>query len=194
MIDRARQTSGPVEFTVGDVREWKPAADSDVVISNATLQWVPGHQELIANWIGALPADAWLAFQVPGNFDAPSHRLLRELAGTPEWASRVAPANLRGAESVDSAEDYARQLLVLGCEVDAWETTYLHVLSADSEGPHPVVQWMSGTALRPVRAVLSDEDYQEFARQLDVMLAKAYPVVGGQVILPFRRIFVVAHT
>ena len=36
----------------------------------------------------ALAPGGWLAFQVPGNFDEPSHRLLRELAADPRFAER----------------------------------------------------------------------------------------------------------
>src|ERR1700710_667011 len=32
-----------VDAHVGDVRTWAPQPDTDVVISNATLQWVPEH-------------------------------------------------------------------------------------------------------------------------------------------------------
>ena len=39
-----------------------------------------------------------------------------------------------------------------GCQVDAWETTYRHVLP----GEDPVVEWVKGTALRPVLALLDD--------------------------------------
>ena len=53
---------------LGDIATWSPDADDDVVISNAALQWVPGHAELLREWTAALPAGAWLAWQVPGNF------------------------------------------------------------------------------------------------------------------------------
>ncbi|GGR91326.1 trans-aconitate 2-methyltransferase [Micromonospora fulviviridis] len=191
MIDRAGALAAPVSFSVGDVRDWRPEPDVDVVVCNAVLQWVPGHQELLTRWAGALPAGAWLAFQVPGNFAAPSHRALREVAGRDRWRDTLAPL-LREAP-VDEPVDYAALLVGAGCAVDAWETTYVHLLPA-AGADHPVLAWMEGTALRPVRAALDAAGWADFRAELGVRLAEAYPVRQGQVYFPFRRIFVVART
>jgi trans-aconitate 2-methyltransferase len=55
---------------------------------------------------------------------------------------------------------------------------------------------MDGTALRPVHAALAGDDaaWTAFRAELGERLAQAYPVRGGQVYFPFRRIFVVART
>lgn len=190
MISRASSQPGDVAFSVGTVEEWKPSSDVDVVISNATLQWVPSHRELLTAWVPLLNADAWLAFQVPGNFGSPSHVLMHEVAASGPWASAL--TGLRGTGAVDTPDAYASRLMDLGCVVDAWETTYLHVLPA-TDAEHPVLKWMSGTALRPARQALSAADYAAFVAALEPRLAEAYPVVDGRTLLPFRRIFVVAH-
>ncbi len=52
MVESARERG--VDAQVGDVRSWEPKPDTDVVISNATLQWVPEHAELLVRWAGAL--------------------------------------------------------------------------------------------------------------------------------------------
>ncbi|ASW54590.1 trans-aconitate 2-methyltransferase [Plantactinospora sp. KBS50] len=191
MIDRARGLDGPVEFAVADVRDWRPGPDTDVLVANALLQWVPGHDRLLRAWATGLPAGAWLAVQVPGNFSAPSHRALHEVAGRPRWRERVA-ALLR-ADPVADPGGYAALLTDAGCTVDAWETTYLHLLPVT--GPdHPVLAWMEGTALRPVRAALGDgPDWRDFRRELAGELATAYPVRSGSVPFPFRRVFFVAR-
>ena len=86
--------------------------------------------------------------------------------------------------------DYARVLLDLGCEVDAWETTYLHVLT----GPDPVFDWVSGTGARPTLQALPDDLRPLFEDEFRALLREAYPAdASGRVILPFRRIFVVAR-
>lgn len=192
MIGRATALAAPVSFAVADVRDWHPDPDVDVVVANAVLQWVPGHQELLTRWAGQLSAGAWLAVQVPGNFDAPSHRALREVAGRPGWRADLAPL-LREAP-VDDPADYARRLTGAGCAVDAWETTYVHLLPARADADHPVLAWMEGTALRPVRAVLDTARWADFRAELGACLAQAYPVRQGQVYFPFRRVFVVART
>ena len=40
-------------------------------------------------WLDALAPGGTFAFQVPGNFDAPSHALMRELADAPRWRGRL---------------------------------------------------------------------------------------------------------
>lgn len=187
MIERAA-ASYPLDFAVGDLREWIPEADHDVVVSNAALQWVPGHEHLLPRWVAALPAGAWLAVQVPGNFDAPSHLALRSLsveAGLGDLA--------RDAPVLDPA-GYAHLLADAGCAVDAWETTYLHRLPVVPGADHPVLTWMEGTALRPVKAALGVNEWEVFRDTLGKRLAEAYPRRGTVVSFPFRRIFFVART
>jgi trans-aconitate 2-methyltransferase len=77
---------GRLSFVLADLREWRPERAVDVIVSNAVLQWVPDHLAVLASWPGMLAAGGWLAFQVPGNFDQPSHEILRELAGSPPGA------------------------------------------------------------------------------------------------------------
>jgi trans-aconitate 2-methyltransferase len=192
MIARAAELGSGVSFRVADVTEWMPAPDTDVVFSNATLQWVSGHDDLLRKWVTALPPGAWLAFGVPGNFDAASHRLLRSVARSEPWRDRLATVEIREAPVLD-AVGYTELLQSLGCAVDAWETTYVHVLPAGGGGVHPVLAWMSGTALRPVRAVLDDAEWAAFAADLGGALAEAYPAGAAGVLFPFRRIFVVAQ-
>jgi trans-aconitate 2-methyltransferase len=190
MIARAHRLGSGVDFGVGDLREWRPGPDTDVLVTNAALQWVPDHRDLLDRWVCELPPGAVMAMQVPGNFDAPSHRALREVGRRPPYAAVL------GGEPretpVDDAAGYATRLTALGAAVDAWETTYMHLLPA--AGEHPVLRWMEGTALRPVRARLDDAAWAGFRADLGKRLATAYPVENGLVVFPFRRIFVVART
>lgn len=173
-----------------DVRAWTPHPDTDVVVSNAVLQWVPGHRDLLRKWVAALPSGAYLAFQVPGNFDAPSHVLTRRLAASPAWSSRLPDVALRDTDAVDTPRGYAELLTDAGCRADAWETTYLQPLT----GPDPVLEWITGTALRPVRAALDDTDWARFRTELASLLAEAYPArPDGITWFEFRRVFAVAR-
>ena len=62
----------------------------DVLVSNAALQWVPGHLDLLPGLVAAVAPGGWLAFQVPGNFDEPSHTLRGELAARAPYAEHTA--------------------------------------------------------------------------------------------------------
>jgi trans-aconitate 2-methyltransferase len=183
----AKTPAGPVRFELGDVGDWRPGPDVDVLVTNATLQWVPEHRDLLARWARELPPGAWLAMQVPGNFGAPSHALLRAVG------RRYGLSDLLREAPVDDPAGYAALLTAAGAAVDAWETTYLHLLPAG--GPdHPVLRWMEGTALRPVKAALDENAWQAFRADLARELAGAYPASGAYVAFPFRRVFVVART
>jgi trans-aconitate 2-methyltransferase len=177
-----------LSFRVGDVTSWEPDSDVDVVVSNATLQWVPGHQALLTQWAAALPSGGWLAFQVPGNFDSPSHALMRSLAAAPRWSSSL-DGVLRHHDAVGSPASYASLLMSAGLVADVWETTYLHVLP----GPDPVLEWLRGTGLRPVLAALSAEDGAAFSAALAEALRDAYPATEHGTLFPFRRVFAVGH-
>jgi trans-aconitate 2-methyltransferase len=151
------------------------------------LQWVPGHRELLAEWAGWLTAGGWLGIQVPGNFEQPSHAIMRELAGSPRWSALLGDVNL--TRSGSGPAEYAELLADAGCEVDAWETTYLHILHGDN----PVLEWIKGTGLRPVLAALDDEQAAGFLAEYGERLRMAYPPRPFGTVLPFRRVFAVAH-
>jgi trans-aconitate 2-methyltransferase len=176
-----------LSFTLGDVREWRPDHPVDVIVSNAVLQWIPDHLAVLARWTGFLAASGWLAIQVPGNNDEPSHQVLRAIAGSDRWRSLLADAELN-RQAADPAE-YLGLLAGAGLEVDAWETTYLHVL----HGENPVLDWYRGTGLRPVLAVLPPEQQAEFLDEYGTQLRSAYPAAPYGTVLPFRRVFAVAR-
>jgi trans-aconitate 2-methyltransferase len=187
MIAVAADVPG-ASFSIGDASDWEPTGDVDVVVSNAALQWVPHHQRLMARWAAALPRDGWLAVQVPGNFDSPSHTLMRRLAGTDRWASML-PNVLPDVDAVGTPESYADVLLGAGMVADVWESTYLHVL----KGEDPVLEWLRGTGLRPILAALSAAEGDEFSAQLAAELRQAYPPGPHGTLFPFRRVFAVGH-
>ena len=187
MIAAAAGVEG-VSFTIADAADWRPADDVDVVVSNAALQWVPRHRELMAKWAAALPRDSWLAVQVPGNFDSPSHTLMRRLADTAQWAPALSGVVHR-TDAVGPPESYAAVLLDAGMVADVWETTYLHVLRGDD----PVLEWLRGTGLRPLLAALSAAEAEEFSARLAADLRQAYPPGPHGTPFPFRRVFAVGH-
>ncbi|MCS7476380.1 trans-aconitate 2-methyltransferase [Umezawaea endophytica] len=183
MVEAAR--SRGLDAHVADATAWSPAPDTDVVITNAVLQWIPTHPDLLRRWTAELPTGAWLAMQVPGNFESPSHALVRDQIKT-AWPSLTDV--LRDQIPVLDPTGYAD--LLSACEVDAWETTYLHRL----EGPDAILEWITGTALRPIRARLDDQAWTAFRAELAPKLLNAYPPrPDGTTWFPFRRVFAVAR-
>ncbi len=189
MIARAQAAHDTpnVRFEQADVRDWR-AIGADVVVSNALLQWVPGHDRLLTRWLGELGRGAWFALQVPGNFDAPSHALMRELAASVRWSGQLG-AVLRGSDAVAGPEEYLQLMLDAGFSTDAWETTYLQLL----QGEDPVLDWVRGTGLRPVLEVLNNDDAGQFESEYAAALRQAYPRGEHGTVFPFRRIFCVGR-
>lgn len=190
MIEEARayESPGRLTFTVGDVALWHPDRPVDVIVSNATLHWVTGHGDLLTRFVNALAPGGWLAFQVPGNHDAASHRILGEVCRSGRWRDRLAEVGDRGVPVAEPA-DYLRLLTRLCCAVDVWETTYCHVLHGDDA----VLEWVKGTALRPVLAALDEGERGDFLSEYGARLRVAYPREGFGTVLSFRRIFAVAR-
>jgi trans-aconitate 2-methyltransferase len=187
----AAASAGPdadrIDFTVADLRTWRPAGPVDVLISNATLQWVPEHLDLLPRLIAALAPGGWFAFQVPGNFGEPSHTLREELASRAPYAAHTAGV---AVPSSHAPAAYLRALTGGGCVAEVWETTYLHVL----RGPDPVFRWVSGTGARPTLQALPDDLRPSFEDEFRQALNAAYPPEpDGTVVLPFRRIFAVGQ-
>jgi trans-aconitate 2-methyltransferase len=176
-----------VEFSLGEAQAFA-ATGTDVLISNALLQWVPDHLALLAMWAGQLQPGGWLAFQVPANFTAPSHVLMRELAESGAWRQRLAGV-LRHGDAIAEPPEYVDVLATAGLRVDAWQTEYLHVLG----GEDPVLEWVRGTGLRPVLAALSDDEAARFSAEYAARLRQAYPRAPYGTVFGFRRTFVVAH-
>ncbi|WP_111768275.1 methyltransferase domain-containing protein [Nakamurella deserti] len=180
----AENTDPGARYVEGAIGEWFPDEPVDLIISNAAFQWVPAQLEIVPRLREHLTPGGVLAFQVPNNFRGPSHVLLRELAAADPYARYAEGAALsRGV----TAATYLDLLAGPGWTVDAWETTYLHVLA----GEDAVFGWMSGTGARPVLQALPDELRPQFVEEYRSVLREAYPRQPYGTVLPFPRVFVV---
>lgn len=182
---RRREVPARLEFVAADVREWQDARTPDAILSNACLHWVPDHLPLLVSLAAGLAAGGVLAFQVPDNFDAPSHRAVAELRAEPRWGERL--AGVCGA-AIEPLETYRETLGDAGLAVMGWHTTYHHVLQGDDA----VLTWLRGTTLRPILAALGPELGEAFCAELAPRLRTAYRAGPDGTVFPFRRLFVVA--
>ncbi|MFI5667235.1 trans-aconitate 2-methyltransferase [Streptomyces sp. NPDC051704] len=181
---------GRLDFRHGDLASWLPEEPYDLIVSNAALQWVPSHPGSFAAWINGLRPGGTFAFQIPANFTAPSHALLARLCDTPSWRSRLGGHGARYTHILEPAE-YLARLIELGCAADIWDTTYHQLLT----GTDPVLDWVKGTALRPVLTALGDDRgaVEAFLAEYRDLLREAYPPGPCGTVFPFRRIFAVAR-
>ncbi len=189
MIEAAQEYADDrLTFEIGDLLEWTAEPGSlDVIVTNAVLQWIPEQLDLLPGFVKALRPGGWLAIQIPGNGNAPSHSILRDLAANEPYAQYAKNASLRA--EVPGPDTYVDALSAQGCVVDAWETTYFHLL----QGDNAVLEWVKGTGARPVLQSLPDEMRQRFEDEYGARLADVYRQRDYGTLLPFRRIFAVAQ-
>lgn len=189
MLAKARKHGAAIDWVQADLTRWQPAEPVDLVYSNAVLQWLPDHPAIFAHLTGMLAGGGALAVQMPRNFDAPSHVLMRETAAEPRWRERL--AGVLREDPVAGPDAYYALLSDLGfSHIDIWETEYQHVLTGDD----PVLEWVKGTALTPVFAVLDGEDRAAFIADYAAKLRRTYGRrPDGVTLFPFRRIFLVAR-
>lgn len=187
MIDAARKRLPAVRFELSDIGAWNPGETYDVILANASLQWLPDHGALYPRLVDRLNPGGSLAVQTPDNMDEPAHRLAREVAADGPWRDRI--GNVRH-EQRHTAPFYYELLRPLCSHVDVWRTTYFHALAG---GAQAVVEWFKSTALRPYLGPLDDAQKGAFLDAYLARIAQAYPALAdGTVLLPFPRLFVVA--
>jgi trans-aconitate 2-methyltransferase len=189
MLETAAARLPHVAFERADIAAWSGAARYDVLLANASLQWVPDHAGLFPRLIDRLKPGGSLAVQMPDNLDEPSHRLMREVAAAGPWRALLADAGAARAERHPAGWYHA--MLRDRAAVDIWRTTYFHALA----GPDAIVEWLKGTGLRPYLAPLDEAQASAFLAAYRAAVAAAYPALAdGTVLLPFPRLFIVATT
>ncbi len=187
--DDAQDDTRGIQWMEADIDTWEPPERLDVIYSNAALQWLGHHDELFPVIAGWLNPGGVLAVQMPRNFDAPSHQVMREVAADGAWASRL--QGVRDASPVTAPASYYDILHPHVRHLDIWETTYVHVL----EGDDPVAHWTRATGLRPFLNALNDDGEREaFFETYAQTLRTHYPQqADGKTLFPFQRLFIVAH-
>lgn len=187
MLERARATGAYAACAQADIAIWQPDRAPALIFSNAVLHWLAGHDVLLARLVAMLAPRGILAVQMPVQWEAPSHRLLREIA------AEMFPERFDTAQSPPPVLPPAAYFRLLAQEgtVDIWSTEYLQRLPA-AQGAHPVRRFTESTALRPFAAQMSTTEEAAFLARYDAALAQAYPPEPtGEVLFPFRRLFLV---
>ena len=172
MLAEAAASEG-VRFEGRDVASVPPdLGEIDLAFSNACLQWLPDHLEVIGRWSAAIKPGGQLAVQVPANSDHASHKVAAEVAALPEFASAFAagpPAD--PVVSIRPPEDYAELLYGLGfTEQHVRLQVYGHVLESSAE----VVEWVKGTSLTRLKPELGDQ----FERFVSVYRDRLIEAIG----------------
>lgn len=193
MLDKTTEhASDVVRFEFGDIGEWQSSADFDLVLAAASLQWVPAHVVVLAQWTRALRPGGQIAVQIPANAHMPSHTVARLVAEREPYLS------LFGADGppidpvqayVLRPEEYAEFFHDLGFERQHVRLqVYSHVLPSTRH----VVEWVRGTTLTRFEKRLDPEAFEEFVADYETELVR---VLGDHEphFFPFSRILMWAR-
>ncbi len=188
MIANAKTRLPAVDFQLADIAAWKPDTRFDVLLSNATLQWLPDHEGLFPHLVRQLAPGGTLAVQMPDNLNEPCQTAMWKVGAGASWGRKLAAAsNVRTV--IEPPSWYYDLLQPLCSRVDIWITVYQHPLA----GPDAVVEWFKSTGLRPYLAVLEPDEQADYLERYRRAVAAAYPVqVDGSLLLAFPRLFIVA--
>lgn len=183
----AHAESGAVRWIQADIAAYDPPEPLDLIYSNAALQWLDNHIELFPGIAGMLSDEGVLAVQMPRNHDAPSHRVMRDVARRDCWSTRFEGVGV--SSPVGEPTQYHDILRPYMTTLNIWETTYLHVLKGDD----PVAYWTGSTGLRPyLNALANDGERDHFFNVYKEALRQHYPRQNdGRTLFPFRRLFIV---
>ncbi|KAK3987248.1 trans-aconitate 2-methyltransferase [Cladorrhinum sp. PSN332] len=199
MIDAAKQALPNLDFSLADLSSYNPpvsgAEQPTLLFSNAVFHWLPSKTRIptISRLLRSLQAGGALAFQVPDNFNEPSHRAMRETAYSPEFASYYEGKPKPELDPIESAAEYYNALKADCAHVEIWQTRYHHVLENHGE----IVEWVSGTGLMPFLSQLPEKDAGDardrFLEGYRKRLEQYYGALkDGKVMLTYPRLFVVA--
>lgn len=184
MLKTARKKYPHLTFQLCDALELE--GKYDLLFSNACLQWIPNHKELIPALMNKLNKKGILAVQIPMNNEEPLFQIIKEMTAEPKWGLQ----NIKNQpnETLAPAE-YFNILDACSSSFEIWEVKYYHNL-ADHRA---LVDWVKGTRIRPYLDYLGEERETAFENEIAMRAKNVYPVqANGNVLLGFRRFFFTA--
>lgn len=189
MIDKARGSLPQAKFDLFDAADevWELDMDYDIVFSNACIQWIPNHKELIPKMMSLLNPNGILAVQIPIQYSEPIHKIIGEVSSSPKWAGKL--KNERPFHILSNS-DYYDILAKCAADFEMWTTTYYHRMKSHND----IIEWYKSTGLKPYLDKLNDADRQSFIDDVYKEVVRQYPVQeNAEVILRFPRLFFIAR-
>lgn len=188
MIKKAKEACPDIDFQVCDITSGFDKLDTyDIIFSNACLQWIPDHRELIPMLFSRLDRNGVLAVQMPINGQEALFRIMYDVISEPQWG--LSSMDIEENETL-LPEEYFDILSSCTESFDIWETTYYHGMPSAKA----MVEWIKGTRLRPYLNALDETDAGKLEKEIVKRAAEAYNVQeNGEIIFRFRRLFFVAN-
>ncbi len=182
MIQTAKKSHSNIDFEVRDAKDLMNTYD--LIFSNACIQWIDNHQELLPYLYRHLNPNGILAIQIPMNQEEPIHQIIQRLVQG-KWKEKITKPRIFYTLSESEYFDIASHL---SNDFSLWTTTYMHRMPSLGS----IVEWYKGTGLRPYLEQLNDDDQNIFIQDILRELEKAYPIQkNGEIIFRFPRLFMI---
>ena len=184
MLRKAAEAGAYTDLIEGDIADWQPNTAPALIYSNAALQWLDAHEELLPRLAQSIAEGGALAVQMPHQNSAPSHRGWHDA-----FTETCTRQNIGKGPAVLAPEAYFDFLEPFGT-VQVWETEYFQHLPAAQDG-HPVRLFTESTFARPYLEAAGGETLRRrLIEAYEAAMAKVYPQrEDGSVLFPFRRMF-----
>ena len=188
MLRKARERLPRHTFIEADITVWSPEPGTDLLFSNAVMQWLPDHTTVLRRLLESLAPGGVLAVQMPDNTREPALVFQGEVGRVGPWADHPQiKAALR--PDLPSVEAYYDLLKPVCSHIDIWHSVYNHVMAS----PQAIVEWFKGSSLQPFLTPLDAAAREKFLAAYGEKIASAYkPREDGKVLLKFPRLFIVA--
>ncbi|MFA6009825.1 MAG: methyltransferase domain-containing protein [Desulfobacteraceae bacterium] len=89
MIEKAKQDYPNQEWVIANVSSYESEMKFDLVFSNAVIQWIPNHEELLIKFHNLLSDEGVVAVQVPQFWDMPLGKIIDNIANDAHWKDQT---------------------------------------------------------------------------------------------------------
>ena len=188
MLRKARERLPDCIFVQGDIATWKPDSNTELIFSNAVLQWLPDHQPVMRRLLEALPKGGVLAVQMPDNTREPGLVLQREVGESGPWRDHP-EIKAAARKDLSPPEAYYDLLKPVCSRIEIWHSVYNHVMPS----PQAITEWFKGSSLQPFLSPLDAAAREQFLAAYTEKIVGAYkPRFDGKLLLRFPRLFIIA--
>jgi trans-aconitate 2-methyltransferase len=188
MLKKALDRLPNHKFVEADMSAWTPEPGTDLLFSNAALQWIPDHTGVMRRLLEALPKGGVLAVQMPDNTREPALVFQREVGEEGPWRDNP-EIKAAARDDLPPPEAYYDLLKSTCSRIDIWHSVYNHVMAS----PQAITEWFKGSSLQPFLSPLDAGSREKFLAAYTKKIAGAYqPRFDGKVLLRFPRLFIVA--
>jgi len=188
MLRKARERLPNCIFVQGDIATWKPDSNTELIFSNAVLQWLPDHQPVMRCLLEALPKGGVLAVQMPDNTREPGLVFQREVGESGPWRDHP-EIKAAARKDLSPPEAYYDLLKPVCSRIEIWHSVYNHVMPS----PQAITEWFKGSSLQPFLSPLDAAAREQFLAAYSEKIVGAYkPRFDGKLLLRFPRLFIIA--